>query len=255
MIEGCKAYCAAALAQKCGDGLLTVEQCQAQCTFLPTQTKGFCEAEAGALYQCTADGGFTCLGIDTDGDGKDDQFTPAPKNTCLPETQAQFDCEQNAGCGRFCAAADEAGCGSGCLDACEAKKAQYEMGVDGSCALQYNSFVNCGGQLGVVCEGAAPRPDDFCVDQAFQVAECVAGTDACAIYCTGADLLACGSSNCVSDCTAKNADPTCGTQWASVLDCLTFFGDGACEAGKLVPATEGICSGDRDAYLMCAGSF
>ena len=114
LVQGCKAYCAASLAQKCGDNRVTVELCQAQCSYLPTQTKGFCEAEAGAFYQCRADDGFPCLGGDTDGDGKDDTFAPAPNSDCLPEAQAQLDCEQSAGCGRFCAA------GSGCLDTREA---------------------------------------------------------------------------------------------------------------------------------------
>lgn len=257
LIEGCQAYCDAALTEKCGDFPLTVNQCKAQCDFLPNQTKGFCETEAGAVYQCQADGGFTCTGFDTDGDGMDDTFQPVPNSTCIAEQQAYLDCENTAGCKRFCAAAEEEGCGSAsCVDDCETKKAGYEMGADGmSCALQYNAYVNCGGQLGVVCDGSTPRPQEFCVDQAFSVAECVAGSnaDACTVYCTGADILACGSADCASTCSANAADAACGSNWNSMIDCLSFFGDGACEAGMFLPTADGICSSDRTSWESCKG--
>lgn len=259
--SACEDYCAAALGFQCGDQTLSVEQCQSQCGFLTTQTKGFCEAEAATAYQCLADGGFECVGYDTDGDGKEDTYTPTPKSTCISEQQAQLTCESEAGCDRFCATAEDAGCGgSACVTACEAKRDELDaVGDTGNCGYTYNAFLSCGSIFGATCEGGAAVPAIECIDQAFSVGQCIQDAsgepsdDLCASYCFGAEAYACGASGCEETCAANVADATCGTAWNNMLDCITFFGDATCEGGIVIASADGICSGERDAYKSCAG--
>lgn len=257
----CEDYCAAAFGFQCGDQLLTVDQCQSQCGFLSTQTQGFCESEAAAAYQCLADGGFQCTGFDTDGDGTEDTFTPTPKSTCLSEQQAQATCESEAGCDRFCATAEEEGCGGpSCVSACDAKRDELAaLAEGGSCGFTYGGFVSCGSIFGVTCEGGTAVPSIECVDQAFSVGECIQEasgepTDLCTSYCFAAEAYACGGSGCDETCAANTADPTCGTAWTDMLDCISFFGDAACEGGALMASADGICSSERDAYQSCSGN-
>ena len=256
----CEDYCAAAFGIECGDMILTVDQCKSQCGFIETQTKGFCEAELATAYQCLADGGFECTGFDTDGDGTDDSFIPAPKATCLSEQQAQAQCEADAGCDRFCAAADDDGCGGpACVSACEAKRDELAaLGDTGGCGYAYGSFVSCGATLGVTCEASGAVPAVECIDQAFSVGECIQEasgdpSDLCAGYCFASEAYACGASGCAASCADATTDPTCGSAWSDMLDCISFFGDAVCEGNLLIASADGICSSERDAYKTCAG--
>lgn len=253
LVSACESYCEAGLAQPCGENQATESQCKAQCAFLPTQTKGFCENEAAATFECAAEGGFTCMGIDTDGDGVDDTQTPVPNDQCVTQAQAYATCESTAGCGRFCASADDEGCGGGCLEACEGRQAEIEAQT-ANCGFAYNSYASCGGLLGVQCDGGDARPGDDCLDAAFTVGECLNpdAPDLCPSYCFGAEEIGC-TSDCATVCAANLADPTCGSQWNSLLDCVTFFGDASCQNGLVLPTSDGICSSERDAYQSCTG--
>jgi hypothetical protein len=242
----CEDFCAAAFGIQCG--------------YLATQTKGFCEAEAASAYQCLANGGFECTGFDSDGDGTEDTFTPTPKSACISEQQAQLTCESEAGCDRFCATADEAGCGGAtCVTACETKRDELAaLGDSGGCGFAYGSFLSCGAVFGATCEAGTAVPSMDCIDQAFSVGECVQEASGepgnlCASYCFGAEVYACGASDCDASCAANAADASCGAAWSDMLDCVTFFGDAACEGGMLIASADGICSSEREAYKACAG--
>lgn len=253
LISACEDYCSAALAQPCGENQLTVEQCQSQCGFLPTQLKGICETENAAAFECLAEAGFTCTGYDTDGDEVEDTFTPVANATCLEEQQAYATCETTAGCKRFCITAEDAGCGEGCLERCESKRAEVEA-ASATCGIYYSSYVSCGSSAGITCDGGTPRPNDFCIDSAFNVGDCVNpdATDDCPAYCFGAEEIGC-MPGCDAECASRLADATCGQAWASLLDCVTFFGDATCENDVVMPTADGICSSEREAYLACGG--
>lgn len=251
--EACEAYCTAALTEPCGDTQLTVTQCKAQCSYYADQLLGVCEAETKAVFECVSAGGFECTGYDTDGDGADDTFVPTPKDQCLTEQQAQVTCESAAGCKRYCKVAGDEGCGDGCLEACEARAAELDTDA-GMCSYGYQTFVGCGARLGVTCTAGKPAPSAECIDAAFSTGECLTPDDLCGAYCFAAGEIGCGS-DCAAGCAARSEDTTCGSQWAGVLDCISFFGAAACEAGVLVPTADGICSSERDSYLQCAGSF
>ncbi len=255
LVDACEAYCQASLSQPCGEMVLTVEQCQQQCQSAPLQTQGFCEEEAAAAFECSAEGGFTCTSYDSDGDGVEDTSVPTPNAPCAEQQQAYATCESTAGCDRMCAEADAQGCGDGCLARCEGRMAELDQAGLG-CGLYYNGYANCSALVGLSCEGGAPAPDELCLDALFQAGECanpdLASDDLCPIYCFAAEEIGC-SSDCSADCASREADPTCGAAWVDLLDCVTFFGDATCDAGVLLPTADGICSSERDAYQACAG--
>ncbi len=216
--------------------------CKLQCASITVQLDDFCLGEYTSVIQCRANGGYDCI-----------NGYPTPRSTCALENTTYAECSADLGCKRNCADAIEGGCEGagfdGCFDACIADKAE----LPGYCGNYYDSLLLCESQLGLVCEPANSMSVGNCIYQAANIGDCIAdeSDDLCAGYCFVAEHLACGGGDCMADCAARLADPTCGNAYSSLVDCELRHGDFECVDGEF--AGVDICDSDNAQYEMCLG--
>lgn len=231
-ISACEDFCEGYLSLECSTTGVTVEQCKSACPYQEQQLGGYCVAEYTAAFECTSLGGFECV-----------NGNAVPKNACIAENSALQQCQTTAGCERFCDNGGDA-CSSGdCIDTCESDKAEL-----GDCSFEYDGLLTCYAQTGVECDGDIPSPAG-CTEPILRVGDCLTnfGEDLCAGWCWAADRLGCGE-GCLADCEEKIADPTCGSDFASIIDCGLFFDAAGCSGSELV-ATD--CEFEVDNYESC----
>jgi hypothetical protein len=231
-IAACEDFCEGYLSLECNMTGTSVEQCQSACPYQERQLAGYCVAEYTATFKCANEGGFECV-----------NGNPVPNAACIAESTALNECLTTAGCERFCDNGGDA-CSSGdCIQTCEADKAELE-----SCSFQYDSLLTCYAESGVECDGGVPSPAG-CTEEILQVGDCLSdfGQAACTGWCWAAERLGCGD-GCLADCEEKIADPTCGSDYAQIIDCGLFFDAAGCSGDELV-ATD--CQFEVDNYESC----
>lgn len=235
----CEADCEALLGTECAPGNQNVLTCKLSCASVTVQLGNFCLDEYTATVECRAEGGYDCV-----------MGYPYPRSTCVLENSAFSECSTDLGCKRYCDDAVAAGCGgesfAGCLDECLADKAA----APGYCGVYLDSWRLCDAQFGITCGEQGPVATPECIHGLGNYADCIADEldDPCAGLCLVADELACGS-GCSSECASQVADPDCGQQFASLVDCQLRHGDYECSDGRL--AAVGICDYEQSNYDEC----
>lgn len=237
----CEADCEAQFATQCTHPNQNELTCKYGCASVTVQLDGFCLDEYAQLIQCRADGGYDCV-----------NDYPTPRSTCALEQQAFSECTSDLGCKRICRDSIEAGCEDAPLDTCVASCVADKAALPGYCGLYVDSLLMCQASLELICGAQATDPYGNCDYQAASIGDCIYDEtgDACEALCYIADALSCGT-DCASDCETRLADPTCGTQYAELIDCELLHGDLACSDGQIVGID--ICESDYAAYQACTG--
>jgi hypothetical protein len=223
---------------------LSLDQCLGQCLIVDEINHGYCLDEQTAQYSCLAAGGYTCV-----------MGYPQQQSTCISEVTALSQCQQRAPCRMFCdqVAGECAPEGDECITDCEAKQASFE---DAICSIYYAQLLSCWSQNGVQCDGDRPAVGN-CGAQVSEIADCIGRRNTeCDGYCWMADTLGCGSTDCLTDCTAELENTSCGSYYRSVIDCAmgSYELNASCEGGELVAsATE--CASQIEQHTMCLSTM
>ena len=152
----CEAYCDAAFGN-CSVQGLDADTCRASCGHLEQQLGEQCLEEYADVFECGADGGFTCT-----------ENGPLPNDGCLDQNLALVECTSEAGCNDYCSEVASAGClpeGSvtECVLACQQRRDSL-----GTCSTLYNNYLQCVSLFGgVVCadgEPTSPECDEDLTD-------------------------------------------------------------------------------------------
>lgn len=234
----CIADCEAKHAVACEMPFGSLDQCMGQCLVIDEYGHGYCRVEQRFHYACLAAGGYTCAA-----------GYPQPKATCIAEATALSTCNQQVPCRHFCDVAKGrcAPGGSMCFETCTATKTGFE---DLICGYNYDSLLTCWTN-DLVCDGDQPSIVG-CEEHVAEIADCVGRRQTeCDGYCWALDLLGCGSPTCVTSCTTKTEQPTCGYRYESLLRCAVQSNtlQVSCEAGKPVFGVE--CDSAKQEYDTC----
>jgi hypothetical protein len=237
----CSADCEARHAAGCEMNIGSLDQCLGQCLIVDEYNYGYCLDERRDQYACLAAGGYTCV-----------MGYPQPMSTCIAELTALSGCTQAAPCRVFCdqAAGECAPEGEACITDCEEKTNGFE---DSICSIYYTQLLSCWTTNGVMCDGDKPAIGN-CEPQVAEIADCIGSRNTdCDGFCWAADMLGCGSTDCVTDCQAEIDNTYCGSYYRSVIDCAIGSHNGlnaSCQGGVLTPdATE--CASYIEQHEMC----
>jgi hypothetical protein len=237
--QACIADCEARLLPGCAMNLGSLDQCMAQCLIIDEANQGYCLDEQTNLYACRASGGYNCV-----------SGYPQPKATCLLESQDVSKCSLDLPCRRYCdmSAAECTPAGEDCLQTCRADQMSFD---DLSCMFDYNQLLSCWTQNGT-CRANQPASEE-CAPMVAEVADCIAiRNHACDGYCWAAELLGCGSEDCVTTCmTAAESSSICGSYYRNLVSCTYQSRELrlTCEAG--VPTPTAACDSARMQYEQC----
>lgn len=238
----CSADCEARHAAGCEMNIGSLDQCLGQCLVVDEYNYGYCLDERRDQYACLAEGGYTCV-----------SGYPQPMSTCIAELTATSECTQEAPCRMFCdqapgecAPEDDEECFTDCTE-------KQNGFADGICGIYYSQLLTCWTTNGVTCDGDKPAIGS-CEPQVAEIADCIASRNTeCEGYCWAAEMLGCGSTDCVTECQAKTDSTYCGSYFRNVIDCAIGSHDGlhaSCDGGELTPdATD--CSSYIDQHEMC----
>jgi len=237
--QACISDCEARQVPACTMNLGSLDQCMAQCLIIDEANQGYCLEEQTDLYACRASGGYSCV-----------SGYPMPKATCLMEAQEVSKCSLDLPCRRYCDMS-EAACtpdGEECLANCRAQQTGFE---DLSCMFDYNQLLACWTQNGT-CQTDQPAAEP-CAEMVAEVADCIASRNhACDGFCWAAELLGCGSEDCVSTCMATSESSTiCGSYYRNLMSCTFQSRDLrlACVDGVPTPTAE--CDSAAMQYESC----
>lgn len=240
--QACIKNCEARQNAGCSMNALSLDQCMAQCLVIDEQGFGYCLDEQTAQYACLASGGYSCV-----------SGYAQPKSTCVSESQALSTCSQKTPCRRFCerAAGSCAPAGEECVTACLADQSSFE---DAICGVYYQQLLACWG-TNLTCNGDIPAVGT-CAAQAAEVADCIARRhDECDGFCYAAELLGCGSDDCLTTCRAKLNESSCGHYYRNYLDCSYSSNEFRMECKDGAPAITSECSTYEQQYTSCMPSM
>lgn len=240
--KACSKNCEARQNAACSMNIGSLDQCNAQCLVIDEQGYGYCLAEQTAQYACLASGGYTCV-----------SGYPQAKSTCIAESQALSTCSQKIPCRRFCdqAAGKCAPEGEACVTACLAEQSGF---ADALCGVYYQQLLSCWG-TSLTCNGDVPAIGN-CGAYAAEVADCVGRrNDECDGFCYAADLLGCGSDDCLTTCRAKLSESSCGHYYRSYLDCAYSSNELRMECVDGAPVITSKCSSYEQSYTSCTPSM
>jgi hypothetical protein len=200
----------------------------------------FCLEEYRDYVECRGSGGYDCV----------NDF-PYQRSTCALEQAAYSECAQHLGCKRYCKESADQGCNDLPFDECVTQCTGGDPSVPADCSYQVESIASCQVSIGEVCADGEPGSLDACASSVLYVAECVSDDsgELCDGWCWAANRLGCGGDDCATDCATKKADATCGNAFNELLDCVMFFGDGACVDGAF--NGNGICDSEVSSYEAC----
>lgn len=238
--QACTLDCEARHAASCEMNIGSLDQCRGQCLVID-ETNRYCHDEQRNHYACLASGGYECI-----------SGYPQQQATCASEALALSECSQLAPCRMFCerAAGDCAPSGEECVTECRATQASFD---DAICGIYYGQLLACWSTAqDFMCNGDQPAVGS-CGPQVSEIADCIGRRNTeCDGYCWAAEALGCGSDDCLTDCTAKYDDASCGSYYRSVIDCATqsYQLNMTCEDGEPTPsATE--CASQLMQHTMC----
>lgn len=236
----CERDCDAQYALACAPANGNTLTCQLSCAAQTTQLGDFCLGEYRDYVSCRAEGGYDCV-----------SSTPYPRSTCAVQQLAFSECTKHIGCKRYCQRVASLGCNDTPIDECETACEAADDSLPADCYYSTETIAYCQVSTSATCEGDHLAVPASCASSVLTVAECVSDStdDLCDGWCWASDRLGCGNDDCKADCAAKKSPAECGSQWDSLLDCVLFFDDGACEGGTLVG--NGICDSEQSAYRTC----
>lgn len=242
--EACKSDCDAQFASDCAPSNSNTLTCQLTCAAQTTQLGDFCLGEYRDYVACRAEGGYDCI---TSGS----TTYPYPRSTCALEQQAFTMCTQHIGCKRYCQQVAELGCNDTPLDTCIDTCIDQDSTLTTSCSYRMETIAYCQATQNAQCDGEQLAVPASCASQVLSVAECISddSSDLCDGWCWAADHLGCGSKDCATTCADQKAPAMCGSEWDSLLDCVLFFDEAACEGDRLVGNS--ICESEQTAYDNC----
>jgi hypothetical protein len=222
--EACSLNCEARESAGCAMDTGSLDQCLGQCLIVDEINSGYCLDEQRVHYACLASGGYSCV-----------SGYPQQKATCVAESIALAECNQQAPCRTFCAqaAGECAPAGDGCLTSCNETQGGFE---DAICGIYYTQLLSCWNRNGA-CDGDRTAIEP-CRAEISEVADCIASrTHECDGFCWAADQLGCGSSDCIASCKAKTEEVSCGSYYGRVIDCTVGSRELllSCEAGAPTP--------------------
>ena len=240
--QACSRDCEARALPGCTMNLGSIDQCMAQCLVIDEANQGYCLDEQTDLYACRASGGYSCV-----------SGYPMPKATCVAEQQAVSMCSLDIPCRRYCDTVP-AECqlpgpeGADCLKSCHAQQASFE---DLSCMFDYNQLIACWAQNGT-CATDLPA-DDPCGGSVAEVADCIAiRNHPCDGFCWAAELLGCGSADCVTTCMAEaESSTTCGSYYRNLVSCTFQSRELNLECIGGVPTPTAACDSAQMQYDSC----
>ncbi len=235
----CSAFCDAIYGADCPTPGITLEQCHQSCGVVKVQLAGYCIAEYTAVFDCTSKGGATCT-----------ENGPIPNELCPEENVALQECASKAACERYCDTATSAGCPPGgttaaCVEDCNSKKEAL-----GTCASQYDFYLQCSYSIGLACEAGRPVSQD-CDDNLTGVGGCLATfIDPCTGYCFSSAALGCEEEEaCKTACVAeRDQSPTCTASYESWLECAADGPDAFCGPSGLESS---FCDSERQSFDSC----
>jgi hypothetical protein len=238
--EVCEADCDAQFATDCAPANSNTLTCEYSCAAATAQLGDFCLDEYRDYIECRGDGGYDCV----------NDF-PYQRSTCVLEQTAYSTCAQHIGCKRYCKESVDQGCSDVPFDDCFADCTGGDEAVPADCSYQIETIAYCQVTAGAVCVDGALSTPAACASSVLYVAECVSDEsgELCDGWCWAANRLGCGGDDCAAECAAKKADATCGNAWNELLDCVMFFGDGACVDGAF--NGNGICDSEVTNYKTC----
>lgn len=236
----CIRDCEAKHAAQCEMPIGSLDQCMGQCLVIDEINGGYCLDERREQYDCLAEGGYTCV-----------QGYPQPQSTCINEAQALATCSQEYPCRRLCDEIEGTSCApeGDCFESCRAT--EQEGFEDYACSFDYSRLVTCWG-LNPECDGDRVSVAN-CQREVVSVADCIGlRTSECEGFCWAAEILGCGSSDCVSECSSNVDDAACGRQYERLVECAYDSYDAlylSCEDG--VPTLTEECESEAQEYETC----
>jgi hypothetical protein len=238
--DACERDCDAQYALDCAPVNGNTLTCQLSCAAQTTQLGDFCLGEYRDYVSCRAAGGYDCVST-----------TPYPRSTCAVQQLAFSECTKHIGCKRYCQRVADLGCNDTPFDDCVTACESADESLPEDCYYSTETIAYCQVSGSAMCEGDHLATPPGCASSVLTIAECFSDSTSnlCDGWCWASDRLGCGSDDCKEDCTAKKSPAECGSQWDSLLDCVLFFDDGACDDGVLVG--NGICDSEQNAYRTC----
>jgi hypothetical protein len=234
----CIADCDAVSEAGCKQTNITHDQCVASCLVLDSSLQGYCFEESRDYYACKAARGYECL-----------NDRPIPHSSCVEEQAALTECTTARPCRKYCVTAVQEECAedeSACVDQClDDRKV-----LDSSCGHDYDRLLLCWSEQ-LSCVGGRPSIAG-CEEDAAEVADCIeTHGEYCDGFCWAAELLGCGSAECIGDCKLKLGHDRCGSDYRSVLFCVVAYDALNMECRDGVPQPDGNCANEEQQYQQC----